>query len=39
MVVTHTLPSGVKLDKPKCFNGIIDGDIVRDFLFSVDRYF
>ena len=33
------LPAGIKLDRPKGFSGAMDGDTVRAFLFSVERYF
>ena len=33
------LPAGIKLDRPKGFNGTMDGDTVCAFLFSVERYF
>ena len=33
------LPADVKLDRPKGFSGTMDGNTVRAFLFSVERYF
>ena len=38
-MASHQLPTGVKLDKPKGFNGVMDGDVVRAFVFQVERYF
>ena len=33
------LPAGIKIDRPKGFSGPRDGNTVRAFLFSVERYF
>lgn len=33
------LPMGIKTDCPKGFNGKMDGNTIRAFLFSVEQYF
>ena len=34
-----SLPQGVKSEKPKCFTGVIDTDVVSAFIFQVEQYF